>query len=209
LGFTGGAVQDGKAMATSPDAPEAPSPGRDLLLLRHAKASQSGEAGSDYERPLTRRGRRDAPRIARWMRTQELVPDCIVASPSRRTRETAELLLDEMGLPAEVLRWDERAYGADVTTLLHLLADAPGEARRILLVGHNPGLEDLVRHLGGETAREPEKGKFFPPCALAHLRVPSAAWPELPAGGAPVVAIVSWSRKKKRWKIRRGAEAHG
>jgi phosphohistidine phosphatase len=146
--------------------------------------------------------------MARWIATQELVPDCVIASPSRRTRETAELVVEEMGLDAERLRWDERVYEADVTTLLDVLAEAPGEARRILLVGHNPGLEDLVRHLGGETAREPEKGKFFPPCALAHLRVPGA-WTELRAGGAPVANIVSWSRKNKEWRIRAGAEAHG
>lgn len=183
------------------------SPGRELLLLRHAKASRSPDSGTDQERPLTRRGRRDAPRIARWMRTHDLVPDCILASPSRRTRETAELVADELGLASEALRWDERVYEADVATLLDVLAGAPADARRVLLVGHNPGLEDLVRHLGGETAREPEKGKFFPPCALAHLLV-AAGWQELPAGGAPVVTIVSWSRKKKEWKIRHG-DGHG
>jgi phosphohistidine phosphatase len=142
------------------------------------------------------------------MKTQDLVPDCIIASPSRRTRETAELVLEELGLAAETLRWDERTYDADVTTLLHVLAGAPGEARRLLLVGHNPGLEELIRHLGGDTARDPEKGKFLPTCALARLRV-AAAWPELRAGGAPVLSIVSWSRRKKRWKVRPGGEAHG
>ncbi len=194
-----------EAMSTS--AAESASPGRELLLLRHAKASRSPDSGTDYERALTRRGRKDAPRIARWMRTRELVPDCILASPSRRTRETAELLVDELGLAAEMVRWDERVYEADVTTLLDVLGGAPAEARRILLVGHNPGIEDLVRHLGGGTAKEPEKGKFLPPCALAHLRVASG-WRELHAGGAPVISIVSWSRKKKEWKIRHGDE-HG
>ncbi|HEX5137220.1 MAG TPA: histidine phosphatase family protein [Planctomycetota bacterium] len=184
-----------------------PSPGRDLLLLRHAKASRSPGVASDFERPLTRRGRRDAPRIARWMKTHDLVPDCVIASPSLRTRETAELVIDELELPDEVMRWDERAYDADVTTLLHVIAEAPADARRILLVGHNPGIEDLVRGLGGDTAREPRKGKFFPPCALAHLRVGSP-WTALRAGAEPVVTIVSWSRKKKRWKARHAAEPH-
>lgn len=188
----------------SEDAAEVPPPGRDLLILRHAKASR--DAGPDHERPLTRRGRKDASRIARWMLTNDLVPDCVLASPSRRTRETAELVLDEMGLAADVPRWDERAYLADVPTLLELIARAPAEARRVLVVGHNPGLEELVRHLGGETAREPAKGKFFPPCALAHLRVASG-WEGLGAGGAPVRTIVSWSRKRKGWKIRDG-EGH-
>lgn len=194
-------------MTTSPDDPgEPPAPARaerELLVLRHAKASRSADVASDYDRPLTRRGRRDAPRIARWLKTRELVPDLVVASPARRARETAELVLDELALPAEAVRWDERAYDADVTALLHVLADAAGQARRVLLVGHNPGLEDLVRHLGGATAPEPRKGKFFPTCALARLVVGSP-WTALRAGGEPVAEIVSWSRTKRRFKVRRG-----
>lgn len=183
-------------------APEENPPVAEILLLRHAKASRSGD--SDFERALTRRGRRDAPRIARWMKARDLVPDHVIASPSRRTRETTELVLEEMGLAAAEVIWDERVYNADVPALLETLRACPATARRVLVVGHNPGLEDLVRHLGGATAREPEKGKFFPPCALARLR----AGTELSAGSAPVIEIVSWSRKEHRWRIRTG-EPHG
>ena len=173
--------------------------GRELLLLRHAKASRTG-AASDFDRPLTRRGRRDAPRIARWMKTHDLVPDCVVASPAHRARETMELVADELGLPGGDVRWDERVYEAEVETLLRVLADCPGGARRVLLVGHNPGLEDLVRHLGGATVREPEKGKFLPTCALARLRV-EPPWADLRAGAAALVGIVAWSRKNRRWRL--------
>jgi len=176
---------------------------RELLVLRHAKASRDPtKATTDFDRPLTRRGRRDAPRIARWLKTRELLPDCVIGSPARRARETAELVLGELGLAQDETRWDERAYAADVQALLQVLADCPPAARRVLIVGHNPGLEDLVRHLAGATVREPLKGKFFPTCALARLRVESV-WPELRAGAAPLVAIVSWSRKKRRWRIRK------
>ena len=188
-------------MATPP--PPAP-PGKDLVLLRHAKASRGAE--EDFERGLTRRGRRDAPRIGRWMKSADLIPDLVIASPARRTRETAELALEELGIGTDTVRWDERVYGADVGALLDVLAGCASDARRVLVVGHNPGLEDLVRHLGGATAREPEKGKFLPTCALAHLRV-TCGWPELAAGSAPVVAIVSWSRKNRSWRIRSGADA--
>jgi phosphohistidine phosphatase len=185
---------------------EAP-PGKELLLLRHAKASRG--ATKDFDRELTRRGRRDAPRIGRWLKTEGLVPDCVIGSPARRARETLELALDEFGIEAGGVRWDERVYDADASTLLEVLAGCPAEARRVLVVGHNPGLEDLVRHLGGGTAPEPEKGKFFPTCALARLRVESP-WSALAAGATPVVAIVSWSRKDGRWRIRAGAEPrHG
>lgn len=181
-----------------------PVKGRELLLLRHAKASRvAAEGTADFDRPLTRRGRRDAPRMARWIQAHELVPDCVIVSPARRTRETADLVIDELGLAAGEVREDERVYDADVPSLLDVLAGCPAEARRVLVIGHNPGLEELVRHLGGATVREPEKGKFFPPCALAHLRV-APLWPELRAGTAPVVAIVSWSRKERRWRVREG-----
>ena len=174
-------------------------PGRELLLLRHAKASRGG-GEPDFDRPLTRRGRRDAPRIARWMKTNDLVPDCVVASPARRTRETTDLVIDVLGLPGGDARWDERVYEADVRALLRVLADCPTDARRVLLVGHNPGLEDLVRHLGGTTVREPEEGKFFPSCALARLRV-GPPWTDLGADAASLVAIVAWSRKNRRWRL--------
>lgn len=185
---------------TVPEVPgSGPVPGRELLLLRHAKASRTG-AASDFERPLTRRGRRDAPRIARWMKTNGLVPDCVVASPAHRVRETAGLVLDELALPGGDVRWDERVYEADVRALLRVLADCPADARRVLLVGHNPGLEDLVRHLGGATVREPEEGKFLPTCALARLRV-EPPWADLRAGAASLVGVVSWSRKERRWRL--------
>jgi phosphohistidine phosphatase len=183
---------------------EAP-PGKELLLLRHAKASRDGK--EDFERALTKRGRRDAPRIGRWMKSEGLSPDLVITSPSRRTRETTDLVLAEIGIEADA-RLDERVYDADVPMLLAVLAECPAEARRVLVVGHNPGLEGLVRHLGGDTAREPEKGKFLPTSALARLSVASS-WAGLAAGAAPVVAIVSWSRKEGRWRVRHGTEPPG
>jgi phosphohistidine phosphatase len=161
---------------------------RELLLLRHAKSSWKS-SGKDFDRPLTGRGRRDAPRIARWMKEKALVPDCVVSSPAARARETTELVLEELGLSPDDVRWDERVYEASTASLLRVLADCPASARRVLLVGHNPGLEDLVRQLGGATVREPDEGKFLPAGALAELRV-DAAWPELGAGKATLAQVV-------------------
>jgi phosphohistidine phosphatase len=141
--------------------------------------------------------------MARWLKTHGLVPDCVISSPARRARETAELVIDELGLAEGGTRFDERVYDADLPALLLVIAGSPPDARRVLLVGHNPGLEDLVRQLGGATASEPAKGKFFPTCALARLAVASP-WPELGAGKTSLVAIVSWSRKKRAWKVRHG-----
>lgn len=162
-------------------------PKRELLVLRHAKSAWDTGAPTDFDRPLAKRGRRDAPRMGRWILDQGLVPDCVVSSPATRARQTAELVLGEIGLDAEAVRWDERVYDAGVADLLAALQDCAPECRRVLLIGHNPGLESLVRRLGGSTVREAGPEKFFPTAALAHL-VLSGDWED--PGTATAAAIV-------------------
>jgi phosphohistidine phosphatase len=164
-----------------------PGDSRELLVLRHAKASRGGHE-SDFDRPLTKRGRRDAPRMARWIKARDLLPDCIVSSPARRARETAELVVEELELAKDAIRWEPRVYEASARDLMTVLLDCPAAARRVLLVGHNPGLEDLVHRLAGGSVREPEEGKFLPTGALARLRV-AVPWNELRAGAAELVDL--------------------
>lgn len=141
----------------------------ELLVLRHAKSSHGAGAASDFERPLAPRGRRDAARVGRWLAARGLVPDRAVASPALRTRQTLELALEALGGPACEVEWEERLYEADLATLLGVI-EAHGAARRLLLVGHNPGLEALVAHLAGGAAAPPEGRKRFPTAALACFR---------------------------------------
>lgn len=160
--------------------------GRDLLVLRHAKAERGDMP--DFERPLARRGRKDAPRIAGWLRDEGLVPDLVVASPARRTAETTELVLEALGIDPSAVRWEERVYEAPAGALLGVLSGCPEECVRVLLVGHNPGAETLVRLLA-RTVREPASGKFLPTAALAHLRI-EGPWSGLSAGCAELLGIV-------------------
>lgn len=133
-------------------------------LLRHARASWSMGA-HDAERPLTEQGERDARRMGAWMAREGLVPDHVVTSPAVRAVETARL-----ALPGREPTLDARVYEACLHDLLAVLADAPPEAERVLLVGHNPSLEILVRGLD-PTVPPPTQGTLVEPCTLARLEV--------------------------------------
>ena len=161
---------------------------RELLLLRHAKSAWGTDAPTDFERPLAARGRRDAPRMGLWMRENDLGPDHVVSSPAKRAQETVHLVLAELGLDGESAVTADEIYDAAVSDLLDVLADCPAERRRVLLVGHNPGLEDLVEHLAGRVDA-PAGGKVFPTAALAHLAMPDD-WTRLSRGCAELKALI-------------------
>ena len=161
--------------------------GRELLLLRHAKSAWGTDAPADFERPLAGRGRRDAPRMGAWIREHDLLPDHVVSSPARRAAQTVQLALAEMGVDEAAVAWEDAIYDADASTLLDVLADCPRESRRVLLVGHNPALEDLVEHLAG-CVEVPPGGKLFPTAALAHLAMPDD-WSRLPRGCAGLLSL--------------------
>jgi len=139
----------------------------ELLILRHAKSSWESDAVTDFDRPLSRRGEGDAPRVGRWILEQGLVPDRIVSSPAKRARQTARRVAEAVGFEPSEVEFDDRIYGAGVAVLLELLGEIDGG--RVLLVGHNPGLEMLVDHLAGGRAPR-DGGKFFPTAALAYFR---------------------------------------
>lgn len=160
---------------------------RELLILRHGKSDW--DAGTDdYHRPLKDRGKRGAQRMGVWLLQQQLVPDHIVASPAERALVTAEKACKAMGMGADGIQRDKRIYAAGRTDLLAVLADCPAEAARVMLVGHNPGLEDLLAWLAGDAVAVPEDGKLLPTATLARLRMP-ADWHQLSRGCAVLESI--------------------
>jgi phosphohistidine phosphatase len=122
-----------------------------------------------------------------WMRENDLLPDHVVASPAKRARETVHLVLAEMGLDEEDAVFVDEIYDASMSDLLDVLADGPPGSRRVLLVGHNPALEDLVEHLAG-SVDVPPGGKLFPTAALAHLGMPDD-WTRLRRGCAELRSL--------------------
>lgn len=156
-----------------------------LLLLRHAKTEDiNKDTPADRERVLTDRGRRDAPRVGRAMNVKGYIPDLILCSPSTRTRETLELAAAEFGGNAAT-DFVEEIYDARASELMNLVRDLPANVARPLLVGHNPGFEDLARALvkkpedPAARAMVAELREKFPTCALAVIDFDIESWGSL------------------------------
>ena len=161
---------------------------RELLLLRHGKSDRSADL-ADFDRPLKERGKRDAQRMGIWLAQQDLPPDLVVSSPAECAAYTAEYLLNTMGLGAENIRNDQRVYGAGLDDLLAVLAECPVDARRVMLVGHNPGLELLLEYLVARGLPHiPDDGKLLPTAALARLAMPED-WNGLEQGTAELLSL--------------------
>lgn len=157
---------------------------RELVLLRHAHAEPSVPGQADPDRPLTDHGRAEAAGAARWMAAHGLRPDRVLCSPAVRARQTLEVVLEALGtdLPWQV---EPRIYEATPGALV-AVADEAGEAGRVLLVGHNPGLEQLVALLASGQSGD---YRGMPTAGVAVLSVPAGAALE---PGAAVLTDFWW-----------------
>ena len=120
-----------------------------LILLRHGKSDRSGDE-DDIDRPLTDRGRRQAPDAGRWLNDNVPRIDLAIVSPAARAQATWDLVAAELD-PAPPERTDDRVYANTASHLLSAVRDAPDSAESVIVVGHNPGLEELVTRLTGES----------------------------------------------------------
>jgi len=139
-----------------------------LYLLRHAKSSWKDSDLQDFDRPLNGRGEDAAPLVGRYIREQKLKVDLILSSPATRARQTAALVKESAKLAADLL-YDERIYEAEAARLLEVVTQAAESADALMLVGHNPGLEQLLMLLTGE-ARQ------MPTAALACVALDVEKW---------------------------------
>ncbi|MFT3761339.1 MAG: histidine phosphatase family protein [Pseudoxanthomonas sp.] len=142
---------------------------RELILLRHAHAEPAQPGQADLDRPLSPTGLAEAEAAGRWLAEKGLLPDRVLCSPARRTRETLEAVLQAIGYVEQ--RLVEAIYEATPGTLAGL-ADDDCEAGRLLLVGHNPGLEQLVALMCDGRSGE---YRGMPPAGVAVLALPAEA----------------------------------
>ncbi|MBN36034.1 MAG: phosphohistidine phosphatase [Rhodospirillaceae bacterium] len=161
---------------------------RELLILRHAKSDWDPAIGRDFERPLAKRGRRAAKRMGKWVRSQGMLPDSITCSPALRARQTALRLTKAAELDERTISWEPRVYEASLETLLDILASTSSEPGCVLLIGHNPGLEHLVRYLSDDSLDAWDASNLMPTACLARLVLP-ADWGGLTAACAEVASI--------------------
>ncbi len=164
---------------------------RRLILLRHAKSDWPDVP--DRDRPLAKRGRRDAPRVGRWLHEHGYQPDVVVCSAARRTRQTWDLMAPELG-GSPAVRFEPRAYAASALTLLYLAQELPSRYRTALLIAHNPGLSELAGRLAAPPERDRAAGNgrqpgiSLPTAGVAVLEF-AGDWPTLTPGQARLVSL--------------------
>ena len=142
-----------------------------LLVLRHAKSSWNDPSIDDHDRPLNARGTHDAPRMGLLVRELQLAPDVIISSDAVRARVTAAAVAEALG-SAEEIRLERRLYLASPADIAAVVRSVPASATTAMIVGHNPGLEQLVERLTGESNE-------LPTGALAQIALPIERWRDL------------------------------
>jgi phosphohistidine phosphatase len=160
-----------------------------LLVLRHAKSSWKKISLADHDRPLNKRGKRDAPKMGRLLRELGLVPDLILTSTAKRARTTARVVAQASGYEGEIHATRDM-YHAWTESFLEILRGVEDDPTNVMVVAHNPGLEGLVEELTGVYER-------MPTAALAQIELPIDTWEELGTETEGVL-IETW-RPKEIW----------
>ncbi len=166
-----------------------------LFLLRHAKASREEPGHDDRHRKLVERGREDAARVGRVLREEVYLPDVILCSTSARTKETLELILPELGV-APAVQYRAELYLAAPETILAEVRGAREDVASLMIVGHNPGLEDCARELVREPTNRRMRKRYLvmmeklPTCALVVIDFAVGCWSDIAAEGGELEFFV-------------------
>jgi phosphohistidine phosphatase len=162
-----------------------------LLLLRHAKSSWDNPVARDFDRPLNDRGRKAARRMGAYMKKEGLTPDFILCSPSVRTSQTLDLLLQNFSRPPEA-EFPEGLYHGGPEGLMAAIKSAPKEANRLLVIAHNPGMQALAMQLsafeGSNRKGQRRIEEKYPTAALSSYTLDIDAWTE----ASPEIAKLEW-----------------
>ncbi|TNE35769.1 MAG: histidine phosphatase family protein [Alphaproteobacteria bacterium] len=153
-----------------------------LILLRHAKSDWLSGARGDHDRPLNQRGEKDAPLIGEFLASSGLIPDLILSSDSKRTRQTVERLITRLPSQPDVT-FSPDLYHASEDILLAAAARAPLGCQTLMLVAHNPGIHALAANLIDPSSGDQSDAKFlhanYPTAALSVFRIDITDWQEV------------------------------
>lgn len=160
-----------------------------LFLIRHAKSSWSDPDLRDFDRPLNKRGKHDAPVMARRLAKKGTAPDFILTSPARRALKTAKIIAAEVGYPKGKIRTDDAIYLADVPTLTNVIRKIDDVHKRVFLFGHNPGLTMLAFYLTGYQVDN------IPTCGIFSINFETSSWQDVGEGNGKV-AFFDYPKKR-------------
>ncbi len=143
---------------------------KQLTLIRHAKSSWKNAYLLDIDRPLKKRGKRDAPAMGKRLAEREFTPDLMVSSPAKRAMATAEIIAAEIGYPPEEIVEVQKLYGAGVNRLLKIIHSFDDGFDHVVCFGHNPGLTDLVNHISAHFINN------VPTCGIIEMTFDIESW---------------------------------
>ena len=154
-----------------------------LYLLRHAKSSWDDPGLKDFDRPLSGRGLKAAPRMGSYIRKEKIRPDLILSSPAFRAKQTTTLVCEAAGLTDVVIHFDERIYEASAQRLFEIVVGLKDNLDSAMMVGHNPGFEELLAALTGESKR-------MPTAALACIELNVKKWSDVSANSGKLKWLI-------------------
>lgn len=146
-----------------------------LIIMRHAKSDWSEESRSDFDRPLTTRGRKAAKSIGVWLKKNQYIMDRIICSPALRAKQTCQLVLEELGITQNHVLWEPEIYDASLNHLLSLINRYSQGTPMLFILGHNPGLDQLLCYLSRDPPPASSSGKLLTTGSVAVLDYGSAA----------------------------------
>jgi phosphohistidine phosphatase len=144
-----------------------------LYLVRHAKSSWNYPELSDFERPLNKRGRNDAPKMAKKLLDLAIFPDTLISSPANRAATTARTIAEVLGYPLSDIQYNDLIYEASVQVLYHIISDIEDNFSTAMLVGHNPGMTFLVNSLSNHPISN------LPTCGIFAIDLPLSSWKDI------------------------------
>lgn len=169
-----------------------PATKKTIYLARHAKSSWTSLAKRDFDRPLSQRGLKDASLIGMHMDNLNWQPDTIISSPALRAKETCHLLSESIRFPANKIIWNNDIYAAYTVTLVHIINALPEYQQSVMLVGHNPSMEEFLAHLCGEDVWQDyaqTNGKLLTTGNIAKISF-SGSWKNLTMGQASLARLL-------------------
>lgn len=155
-----------------------------LYIIRHAKSDWSDPALSDFDRPLNKRGEKNAPLMGEILANSHVHPDLILSSPALRAKKTAKMIAKKVGYDTEKIVYEENLYLADREAIERLLHKISSSNEIVFIVGHNPGLTLFAEHISGDSFGN------IPTCGIVALRLKNDAWKSIGKESAEVISFV-------------------
>jgi len=153
-----------------------------LILVRHAKSSWKDISLDDFDRPLNKRGKRDAPLMGKLLAGKKLLPDLIISSPANRASSTAKIIAEKVDYPNEKIIWDENLYEATANEILKVINEVDEKNKVLLLVAHNPGLTNFSNYLSNNFISN------IPTCGVVAITL-EKKWEEITRDDGKILLI--------------------